>query len=457
MGHSAQEVLKLATPPADTSGVRISRLVIEADRNTVSLAFHPRLTVVAGVPAPVRTILADEMIGGLSSTRSGVHLELATDAGKQLTVFRPSNGQHRVVEPETGSDVSDDFRSETGRIDVFAHYGIDSSEAHELLHLDRAAVAVGPPRNPDVTRLSEINQAELWSAAARVQVTDDELKLLAREMEQNTEDAAVVARVEKHHQTFEAAIEQQRRIHQSLTRVAGFSILLALPVALVDVGQTLPLLAIGAITVVLAFLYNARVDAAKRSEASALAAAGSNSYLGFVVKRVDGMMNDTEHRRRLSAVAEDHRAAAIRWTRLAGNVSIEWAFAHQAEIDSAARLSHHLSALSQVSSTAPELDDETAALAQGVLAHLARLRRAGTGGESFPLILDDPFTDVDPATKLSILEVLARSAGRPQVVLLTDQDDVASWARFEALTGGMALVEPLAPAGQSARSADLAV
>ena len=40
------------------------------------------------------------------------------------------------------------------------------------------------------------------------------------------------------------------------------------------------------------------------------------------------------------------------------------------------------------------------------------------------------------------MELLARTAGSPQVILLTDQDEVASWARLEALTGEVALVEP---------------
>ena len=48
----------------------------------------------------------------------------------------------------------------------------------------------------------------------------------------------------------------------------------------------------------------------------------------------------------------------------------------------------------------------------------------------------------------------------PQVILLTEREDVASWARLEALTGEVALVEPRtepreAAAGRSTR--DLAV
>ena len=101
-------------------------------------------------------------------------------------------------------------------------------------------------------------------------------------------------------------------------------------------------------------------------------------------------------------------------------------------------------------------DEETADVAHAVLTHLTRLRTIGTAGESFPLILDDPFADVAPSTRLSLLELLARSAGPPQVILLTNQEDVASWARLEALTGEVALVEPQTEA-RHARADDLAV
>ena len=56
---------------------------------------------------------------------------------------------------------------------------------------------------------------------------------------------------------------------------------------------------------------------------------------------------------------------------------------------------------------------------------------------------------------------LVRLSGRTQVILLTDQGEVATWARLEALTGEVALVEPSISthpvAGPSAASNDLAV
>jgi len=298
--------------------VRFTRLVIEADQSTVSLALHPRLTVVAGVDARVRAGLVDELVGGLGSTRSGVHLELVEDAGRHLAVFRPTGGSHRVIEVDEGTDVSDEFRSLDGRIDLLAHHGIDPHRARALLHLDRSKLAADTQRDEIVNRLAELDQTELWSTAARVRITDDQLQSLNEGLAVSAEDAELVAKIEKRHQLLEAALEQHLRLRRSTALVAGASLAAALPVTFIDPAMAVPILAIGLLTVVLTFLYRARVEAAQRLETSALADAGAESYLGYVVQRVDGMFTGTEQRRRMVAVADDHRSAAVNWTRLAG-------------------------------------------------------------------------------------------------------------------------------------------
>ncbi len=423
--------------------MRFTRLVIEADQSSVSLALHPRLTVVAGVDERARTALAQELIGGLGSTRSGVHLELADDGGRRLAVFRPSSGTHKVVAVDEGLDVSDEFRAADGRLDLFGHYELDARRAHQDLYLDRAALEAETHRDEIVNRLAELDQTELWSSAARVRITDDQLQELKVGIEDGNEDAELVARIERRHQSLESALEQHRRIRRNTALVCALSLAAALPVTLVDPAMAVPILAVGLATVLLTFVYRARIEAAQRSERSALADAGAESYLGHLVQRVDGMFSSSEQRRRLLAVADDHRSAAVRWTRLAGDVSVTWALEHHAEIEAAARLRRQLRSLGQVSSTAPDLDEDVADLANAVMTHLARLRTIGRGNESFPLLLDDPFVDVPSSTKLSLLELVSRAAGSPQVILLTDQEDVASWARLEALTGEVALVEPL--------------
>lgn len=424
------------------SAVQYTRLVIEEGATTFSLSFHPRLTVVAGVSAGARKGLSAELIGGLGSTRTGVNLELVDDRGRRLAVLRPQGSAHRVIDLGSGTDVSEEFRGADGRLDLLGRYGLDLPTARRSLHVDRDALEGDAQRDDVVKRLSQLDQTELWSTAARVRITEDEMQAIGDETRAGEEDAEIVARIERHHHGLEEALEQHRRLRRDASMVAAASLTAALPVALVRPGMAVPILAIGLITILLAFVFRARVEAVQRMEQSALADAGVDSYLGYVVGRVNEIMDDTEARRRRLAVAEDHRSAAMRWTQVAGDVSVEWALSHHEEIETAARLRRELATLSQVSTTAPVLDDETTALAQSLISHLGRLRNLGAGNESMPLILDDPFTDVAPATKLTLMELLARTAGSPQVILLTDQDEVATWARLEALTGEVALVEP---------------
>jgi hypothetical protein len=441
--------------------VQYRRLVIEEGSTTFSLAFHPRLTVVAGVDPGARKGLAAELLGGLRSHRAGVNLELTDDRGRSLAVLRPGTGGHRVVDLSSGTDVSEEFRAPDGRIDVLGRYGLAEASVQADLHLDRAGLEKGARSDDAVTRLAALDQTDLWSAAARVRITEDELLAIGDETRPGAADADLVAKIEHHHHTLEAALDQHRRLRRDATMVSTTSLMAALPVALVDPGMAVPILAIGLITILLAFVFRARVEAVQRMEQNALAAAGVDSYLGYVVGRVNEMMDDTEARRRRLAVAEDHRAAAQRWTQVAGDVSVGWALAHHEQIETAARLRRELAMLQQASATAPTLDAETAALARSLIAHLSRLRTVGAGGESIPLILDDPFTEVEPATKVTLMELLARTAGAPQVILLTDQDEVAGWARLEALTGEVALVEPSVttrPHGGTGKSSnDLAV
>lgn len=442
--------------------MQYTRLVIEDGTTTFSLSFHPRLTVVSGLDADARKGLVAELIGGLGSTRTGVNLELTDDRGRRLAVLRPATGGHRLIDLTSGTDVSEEFRGTDGRLDVLGRYGLDARSATSSLHLDKSGLARDAQRDDVVKRLSEIDQTELWSTAARVRITEDELKAIGEDTRASEEDAELVARIEHHHSSLEAALDQHRRLRRDASMVCAASLIAALPVALIRPGLAVPILAIGLVTVLMAFMFRARVEAVQRMEQSALNDAGVDSYLGYVVGRVNNMMDDTDARRRRAAVAGDHRAAAMRWTRVAGDVSVEWALAHHEEIETAARLRKELATLSQVSTTAPALDDETTAIAQSLITHLGRLRTIGSGGESMPLILDDPFTEVAPSTKLTLMELLGRTAGSPQVILLTDQDEVASWARLEALTGEVALVEPSISTQPTARpaaghSSDLAV
>ena len=337
--------------------VRFARLVIEEGDQSVSLVLHPRLTVVAGLDQAARKGLVAELIGGLGSTRRGVNLELRDDHGRQLAVLRPAEGGHKVVDIGARADVSDEFRGPDGRLDLLDRFGLDLRRAKEVLHLDRDALAMRANRNDDVMRLAELDQTKLWSAAARVRITDDETRSLASEDEGTAADADVVDRIERQHQKLEQAATQLRRTQRQAALVCAASLIAAVAVLTVSTSLALPLLAIVVATAVFAVVLRTRVAAAERSEASALADAGAGSYLDFMVSRVDHMMQGSDAHRRRNAVAEDHRNAAVAWTRIAGDVSVEWALEHHEQIDTAARLRRELASLGQISSTAPTLDE----------------------------------------------------------------------------------------------------
>lgn len=206
------------------------------------------------------------------------------------------------------------------------------------------------------------------------------------------------------------------------------------------------MLLIAALTTGLSVVCQHRVRRAQADEQQAPTAAGAESYLGFHLQRVNEMLSDGSSRRRLMAVAEDHRKAASRWTALAGDVSVDWALEHHDEIAAATRLRGDVNAFGAVSNSAgsgPDVADTTADVAHALVSRLTRARSVGSSAEGFPLILDDPFVGRSPAVKRSLLELLSRIAGSPQVILLTEDHDVASWARLEALTGNLTILEPM--------------
>jgi len=423
--------------------MRFERMVIEAGSNTFSLAMHPRLTIIAGVGPVERDGLAGELIGALGSSRAGVHLELVTDHGRRLAVFRPAGARHRVVDIDEAADVSDEFRNLDGDISLLEREGIDLRKARRAMRLSKADLASSAASDQLIGRLAEQDQTELWSAAARVRVTAEQLEIEAEAVGSAPEDAEVIDRIEQRHNTVEAAVEIQTRLRRLAIVVAGTACILSVPVATSHPAMAGYLLAVGALTTTLAFIFRSRVTRAERAEAQALEEAGADSYMGFQVQRVNGLVSDHHSRRRLVEAAEDHREAASRWVAVAGDVSVDWALEHHEQIAGAAKLRADVRSLGALSSTAHDQDaDGTAALAQALIMRMASARRIGSSTESFPIILDEPFAGLDPSMKPALLELLSRTAGSPQAILLTDDEDVASWARLEALAGELSILEP---------------
>lgn len=141
------------------------------------------------------------------------------------------------------------------------------------------------------------------------------------------------------------------------------------------------------------------------------------------------------------ALLDGAKGASNAWRSLAGDTEVAWAAEHRTEIQAAARLRQHIAALRSLSSSAPDLsDDDAVGLAHGIVSQLASA--ANNPGARPPVVLDEPFEQLDPAVVPLLLELLPGLVGNLQVILLTEDEAIASWARLEALAGELALVEP---------------
>ncbi|GAC1593294.1 MAG: hypothetical protein NVS3B21_14170 [Acidimicrobiales bacterium] len=72
----------------------------------------------------------------------------------------------------------------------------------------------------------------------------------------------------------------------------------------------------------------------------------------------------------------------------------------------------------------------------------AAARTAGTGVETTPVILDEPFCDVHGDRKRAALGAVAALATEVQVLYLTDDEEVLAWARNRAQSGDLSVLAP---------------
>jgi hypothetical protein len=156
-----KKLLKSDTLRADTPLVLVERLIVEGDQSAASVDFHPRLTVMGGMPADARLAFGNLLAGALHGTTRGVHAEVVDDAGRRVVVLRPANGQHRVVDVASSTDITEAFRTYDGRVDLltspFGQATISRITANDLRNRS--------PRNDAVRALSACDQVALWGAA----------------------------------------------------------------------------------------------------------------------------------------------------------------------------------------------------------------------------------------------------------------------------------------------------
>ncbi len=422
--------------------MRFERLVIDSGDHSLAVDLHPRLTVLTGLGQFERDALTTEMIGALSTSRPGVHLELQSDAGTRFAVFRPEGSDPKVIDIDNRLDVTSQFIDANGRIDLLGRAGLDTHTARRLMCADSRRLSENSEGDQLVLQLAAVEQAELWSTAERLVAANRELDREAEEVGSTAEDADAVARIEETHQQFEDAAAQSESVRKINFLVAGIAALFSIPAARMMGALGIAAMAvIAAAAVMVSVAYWRRAQSAANAEAEALDAAGAHSYLGFHLQRVNGLLGSDAHRRRLLEAAENQRDAQSRWSVLAGNVTVEWAMEHRAAIVSAAATGRDLAHATTggIAATGGPLP----AVGRALNECLGEVRNVGPGGESFPLVLDEPFLNCDPQIVGPLLETILEQSAHQQVLLLTDSAEIRSWAGLEAMTGALEVVEPM--------------
>jgi hypothetical protein len=416
--------------------VRINRVAVESGDRTFALDLSPNVTVVAGVGRLERDGLVNELIGALNSERAGVHLELTDDDGTHLAVFRPYGGRHRVVDVTHGRDVTSTYDC-GGTIDLLASLGLDAPSTKRLMRLDAAELRADVSASETVARLALSNQRDLWGTAHDVDLAAEDLREAASQAGTAPEDAEVVESIEAHHALQKNAEEAHERVRRLSFFVAAVSIIGAVPLAVLDgIDSSRPFILFAAVSACISLIYWKRWDRARNRESTALDLAGADSYLGFHLQRVETLLSNDQQRRRLMAASEAHRNAVANWEELAGEVSVDWAVEHRPQIEQAA-------ARCQVADGEEEPDvDESRIVAQALVARLKRLAAVDGSDRSLPLVLDEPFLELDVGDKAALVDLFEKASGRLQIILLTEDPELVAWARAASGSGAIVVIDP---------------
>ena len=421
--------------------MRFERLTLVQGRHALTLGFHPCLTVIAGVGPEEREGLTGELLGALAGTRRGATLELVDDTGQQFAIHRGEiASDDKVIDRDSGADVGQQF-AVGGRVDLLATLGLTMAETRHRARL--SASDLGDHDQAVISRLARQDQDQLWTAAERLLVCNVRVDVESQPSDEATDpiDAAMHEQVEESHNGYLAA---SRRAH-SATRIGGtiIGVGMASVVAIAFASQggvALAPLAVVAMAGLFIMGRHHEMRMAEMAEWDALGMAGISSY-DQLSNVIDGGHTDKIRRKRLAEALADQADIAEKWRSLAGDVPVKWALEHKTRILAAAEQAAGADDTEGLWPVPPRPVDQ-AEIAERLVVRLAQLRHVGGMGESFPLILDEPLSDADTSVKQWVLEMIGRSAGSPQVVYLTADEDVAAWARMEAIAGHVAIVEP---------------
>ncbi len=436
--------------------MRFTSLTLGAGKNAATIEFHPKLTVVAGVGPVERDVFAGELLGALSGTRRGTKVVLTDDNGLELVVDRRDNADADVARGPGGEDVTARYALPTGRVDLLQALGIDLDTARKRCRLNATDIAAASKADRVIDELAGLNQAYLWSIATQLVSSDKVLKTEAEIVESAFEDAPVIELIEERHQASDAAAARYESVRHHGIIVGGISAIAAIPATLMIGWTGLCFLVVAAVFAALSITTRRSMEKAAEAEAEALEQAGTESYIGFHIARMNQLLEGQRNRERLASAAKAHRESTASWGELVGELDVEWALANRDKIEAVAlRLT---TGGATRANHGPDLTDaDPAELAQALITRLAELRKIGKDGQSLPLILDEPLKGVPLSVKQWMLELIGRSAGSPQVLLFTSDPDIAAWAKMEAMAGQLSIIAPGEAAPKKAAATETVV
>jgi len=418
--------------------VRLERLVVGTGDRTLAADLHPRLTVIGGLEPGAREALVGELLDCLAGHRAGVHLELEL-GGRDLAVFRPSGGRHRVIDTGSVADVTAEHLGPDGDIDLFTALGVDRALARRTMRFGREDLVVRSESDAWIARLAAADQEDLWETAMRCRAAEHLLEQAAAGG-LTADDAPIVHEIEERHAALVAATDTYERIRLIALTISTVGALGA--VGMVNVEGRLgavPFVLIALAGAALALRYRRSVDDAERAERDVLRRAGAEDYTSFHYERVSALLDTDRERRRFMQAVGDHRRAMAAWAAVAGPVPLGFALGHEREIRRAA------GGGGAGSGPAPTWveDGAGAELAAVVRGRLDAVRALTSGPDVLPVVVDDALEGVASELKPGLLRLLAARSTDQQVIVVTADDDVAAWARDHAAGGGeVSLIEP---------------
>lgn len=423
--------------------MRLERLVIDSGVHTFATEFHHGCTVIGGLDGPARRALAGEIIDSLAGARPGVHLELEA-GGRELAVFRPTQGRHRVIDTAAVTDVTEEHLGSDGAIDLFASLGVDRALAQQTMRLTGDDLQVRAPTHTVVSQLATADQERLWEVADRLQTSERTVEAIVATSGTSAADLALVDAVEQQHARLVDATERYDRIRLISLTIADIGAIAGLALLLTEGAAGVPFLLLALAGAILGVFYRLRVREATQAERRVLDSAGAGDYASFHLERVSTLLDSDEERRLVMQAVGDHRRAVDDWAELAGDIPVEVALHHRNQIRASAELRSGVGSLRHLCDGATAVPESvTDELAQALLGRIEAVCALTPGEETVPVVVDDPFEGTDPAMKPMLLELLVAASGSPQMILLTEDEAVTSWARIEEMTGRVAVVEPV--------------